>query len=193
MFFMQQRLLYPEINIELNLGARHEIISNIQSGETDIALMTYQPTSDDLFFIEFCQDEIFAVIHQEHFFNEKEYIEPSSFANVHLLINSFPLEGVAVYEHCLRPINITPKKITAIPFTEISLSMVAANIGVMCAPQWQLKPFKMSKELRFKRIGKNGIKRIHYLVVKRDVLHKKYINNFIATFEEEFIDRPKGK
>ncbi len=186
-FMQKMAIVYPEIDIDLQLGARHEIISKLQSDDIDIALMTYRPNSDDIYAIEVCTDEIFAVIHREHFFNEKDYIEPSEFAKVHLIINSFPLEGVAIYEHCLRAIDVTPMKISAIPFTEITLSMVAANLGLMCAPKWQLKHFKLDDNLVFKRIGANGIKRTHYLVVKRSVLSKSYINSFISTFEEEFM------
>lgn len=187
-FIQKMAIVYPEIDIELNLSARHEIISKIQTDEIDAALMTYQPASDDLFSIEFFQDEIFAVVHQEHFFNEKEYVDPNRFAQAHLFINSFPLEGVAVYEHCLRALHVTPQKITAMPFTEITLSIVAANLGVMCAPKWQLKPFQLPDTLRFKRIGLNGIKRKHYLVLKQQELNKEYMKRFISTFEEMFME-----
>ena len=192
-FIQKMGILYPEIDIELNLGTRHEILSKMQSDQVDITLMTHQPTGEEFYTMEFCQDEIFAVVHQEHFFNEQAYVEPSSFEQVNLIINSFPLEGVAIYEHCLRANQVTPRKITAIPFTEITLSLVMANLGVMCAPKWQLKPFKLQEELQFKRIGVNGIKRKHYLVVKQRALHKKHINNFMATFEEVFLDGFKDK
>ncbi len=115
--------------------------------------------------IKVFEDEIFAVIHAENQLNSLDYLEASHFSQLYLLINSFPLEGVAVYEHFLKPHKIAPKKISAIPFTEITLSMIAANMGVMCVPKWQLTPFKLSKELVFKRIGKTGLKRTHYLVV----------------------------
>ena len=150
-------------------------------------MSTLQPTSDKLHSIKVCQDELFAIIHKEHFLNEGLYIEPSRFAEVHLIINSFPLEGVAIYEHCLRALSITPKKITDIPFTEIALAMVAANLGIICAPKWQLKNFLLQEELVLKRIGPNGVLRTHYMVVNKDQLHKKYINDFISTFEEEYI------
>jgi len=58
----------------------------------------------------------------------------------------------------------------------------------MCAPKWQLKSFKLSEDLRFKRIGKYGLKRTHYLVVKEKQRNKKYIHDFISSFEEEFLD-----
>jgi len=104
------------------------------------------------------------------------------------LINSFPLEGVAVYNQFLKPNKIIPIKISAIPFTEITLSMINANMGIMCAPKWQLSPFKLSKELIFKRIGKNGLKRKHYLVVKKEQSNKTYIHDFISNFKEDFLE-----
>jgi len=66
--------------------------------------------------------------------------------------------------------------------------MVSANMGVMCAPKWQLSSFKLSTELVFKRIGKNGLKRGHYLVVKKEQKNKKYIHDFISSFEEDFLE-----
>lgn len=189
-FVQKMAIVYPEIELDLNIEVKHNIISKIKSNEIDIAISTFKPNSDDLYYMEVCQDEIFALAHKEHFFNERDYVEPSRFSDVHLIINSFPMEGVAIYEHCLRAINVTPKKISAIPFTEITLAMVAANIGVMCAPKWQLNCFKLQEDLRFKRIGPNGLKRTHYLVVKQESRYKEYINNFITTFEEEFMDKP---
>lgn len=81
-----------------------------------------------------------------------------------------------------------PKKVSAIPFTEITLSMIAANMGVMCAPIWQLSPFQLSNEVLFKRIGKNGLKRTHYLAVRKEQKNKKYIHDFISNFVEEFLE-----
>ncbi|MCB0629059.1 MAG: hypothetical protein KDD15_04990 [Lewinella sp.] len=88
----------------------------------------------------------------------------------------------------LRLHRINPKKISAIPYTELSLQMVAANMGIMCAPKWQLQSFKLSEELGFKRIGKNGLKREHYLVLKSKNRNKKYIHDFISNFEEDFLN-----
>lgn len=187
-FIQKMGLLYPEIDISLSIGSKHEIIPKIKADEVDIIISTSKPLSDDLSFIEICQDEVFAVVHKEHFFNKNDYVSPSRFVDAHLIINSFPLEGVAIYEHCLRAIDVIPKKITAVPFTELSLSMVAANLGVICFPKWQLKSFKLDENLRLKRIGPNGVRRTHYMVVKKNARHKKYINNFVATFEEAFIE-----
>lgn len=187
-FIQKMGILYPEIDITVTLGATHQTISQVLSEDIDIAITTSKPESDELLSIPVFKDEIFAIMHKENQLCNLEYLDASHFGNVHLLINSFPLEGVAVYEQFLKPNKIDPIKISAIPFTEITLSMINANMGIMCAPKWQLSPFKLSKELLFKRIGKNGLKRKHYLVVKKKHRKKKYIHDFISSFEEDFLE-----
>jgi len=44
----------------------------------------------------------------------------------------------------------------------------------------------LSNELVFKKIGKHGLKRTHYLVVRKPDKNKKYINDFLLNFEENF-------
>lgn len=187
-FIQKMAILYPEIGIDLNLGTTHQTISQILSDEIDIALVTSRPNTEVLSSIEVFHDEIFAVMHKENVLNKNPYLDASHFSEAHLIINSFPLEGVSVYEHFLRPNKINPSKISAIPFTEITLKMINANMGIMCAPKWQLQSFKLSEDLIFKRIGKHGLKRTHHLVVKQEQKNKKYINDFISSFEEEFLN-----
>ncbi|WP_298896441.1 LysR family transcriptional regulator [uncultured Psychroserpens sp.] len=187
-FVQKMGLLYPEIDIDISLGATHQTISQVLSNDIDIAIVTSKPESEELSSIPVFKDEIFVLMHKEHPLNNLEYLDAGHFGDVHLLINSFPLDGVAVYEYFLKPNNIHPIKISAIPFTEISLSMITANMGVMCAPKWQLSSFKLSKELVFKRIGKHGLKRTHYLVVKKENQNKKYIHDFISSFQEDFLE-----
>ena len=186
-FIQKMGILYPEIDIDVTLGATHQTISQVLSDDIDIAIVTSKPESGELSSIPVFEDEIFAIMHKENALSDLDYLDASHFGNVHLLINSFPLEGVAVYEHFLKPNKINPIKISAIPFTEITMSMIQANMGIMCAPKWQLDSFKLSKELNFKRIGKNGLQRTHYLIVKKDNRNKKYIHDFISSFEEDFL------
>ncbi|TRX48051.1 LysR family transcriptional regulator [Fulvivirga sp. M361] len=185
-FVQKMAVLYPEIKIDLSLGATHQTLSQVLADEMDVAIVTSKPVSEALYSVDIFEDEIMVVMHKEHYLNSHTYLDAGHFADVHLFINSFPMENVSVYEHFLRPNKITPQKISAIPFTEISLEMVNANMGVMCSPLWMLKPFKLSEDLVFKKIGKNGLKRTHYLVVKEERRHLEYYNNFISNFVEDF-------
>ena len=185
-FIQKMGLLYPEINVDLILEATHQPITKILSNEIDIALVTSKHYNDLLTSIEVFEDEIFTIIHKENELNKLEFVDISNFSDVHLIIHSFPLETVSVYEQYLKPNKIIPSKISAVPLTEVALEMINANFGVMCMPKWALKSFKISGDLIYKRIGKNGLKRSHYLVVRKSDKTKKYIQDFISNFRDEF-------
>lgn len=186
-FIQKMGILYPQIDVDLILEATHQPISKLLSNEIDIALVTSEPANDQLSSITLFEDETFAIMHKEHRYGKAEYLSANDFADIHLIIHSFPLETVSVYGQFLKPNKITPIKISAIPLTEVSLEMVNANMGIICMPKWALKSLRIPKDLIFKRIGKYGVKRTHYLVVRKEDINKKYISDFISNFEEEFL------
>ncbi|OEK08673.1 LysR family transcriptional regulator [Flavivirga aquatica] len=185
-FIQKIGLLYPEINVDIILEATHQPISKILSNDIDIAIVTSKPENKLLSSIEVFQDEIFAIIHKENPLNKFKYVDAGHFSNMHLIIHSFPLETVSVYEQFLKPNKITPLKISAVPLTEVTLEMVHANLGIMCLPKWALKSFKISDDIIFKPIGVNGLKRSHFLVYRTADASKKYIKDFVLNFEESF-------
>jgi len=185
-FIQKMGLLYPEIEVDLILEATHQPISKILSNEIDIAIVTSKPINETLSSIAVYKDEIFAIMHKENPLNRADFLDTNDFLDAHLIIHSFPLETVSVYEQFLKPNKITPLKISSIPLTEVALEMVDANMGILCMPKWALRSFKVSEDLIFKRISKNGLKRTHYLVFRKSDKVKKYVNDFIINFEENF-------
>lgn len=180
-------LLYPEIKIELVFNATHQPVSKVLSNEIDIAIVTTRPQTDVLRSIAIFEDEIFAVLHKENQLSGQAFLEATDFSRIHLIIHSFPLETVSVHEHFLKPNDIQPAKISAIPFTELAIEMVNSNMGVMCLPKWRLETFRLPENLVFKRISKEGLKRTHYLTYRAEDRNKKYINDFVQCIEEDFM------
>jgi len=62
--------------------------------------------------------------------------------------------------------------------------MINANMGITCIPKWTLKHVSYQKELVFKPISKNGLKRSLFLVMRNEDLSKKHFTDFICNFEE---------
>lgn len=187
LFIQKMKVLYPEIEVDLVLEATHRPVEKVISSEIDIAVVTSKLSGNkDLVSIEIFEDEIFAVIHEENVLNNTEYLVAEDFLDAHLIIHSFPLKTVSVYEQFLNPNGIMPVKISAVPLTEVTLEMVQANIGITCMPKWALNSFRLSDELSFKKIGNKGLKRKHYLVVRKSDVGKKYINDFLLNFKEHF-------
>lgn len=186
-FVQRMAALYPEIHIELIMDATHQPIAKILTNDIDVAIVSSPPETEQLIAREIFQDEVFAIMHKEHPLGNREFLSATDFSEVQLIIHSFPLETVTVYEHFLKPNNVMPEKVIAVPFTELSLELVNANMGITCMPRWALHSFKISEDLVFRRIGKNGLRRTHYLVIRAADRDKKYIDDFIRSFEEEIV------
>ncbi|MDH7446434.1 LysR family transcriptional regulator [Aquimarina sp. 2201CG14-23] len=184
-FIQKMGILYPEIEITLT-DATHQSFTKLLSKEIDAAIVTSPATSKELLSLKFYEDDVMALMNNEHSLASKNFLEASDFLNEHLIIQSFPLSTVSVYKHFLEPNNIDPIKISAGIHTEICLEMIAANMGIMCLPKWVLSPFKIPENVTFKQIGIQGLKRAHYLVVRKDDKDKKYMDDFINNFEEDF-------
>ena len=183
-FIQKMAILYPEIEVDLILGATHHPIEKLKSEEIEIAIVTSKPQDDTLESIAVYEDEIFCLVHQENPLSKLDYIEAKHFEKEQLLIHSYPLDTVSVYEQFLKPNGIHPSKISAIPLTEVALAMVNANMGLMCMPKWALNSFMISNEIQFKRLGEKGMKRNHFLVYRKSDSDKKFINDFVLNFGE---------
>jgi len=125
------------------------------------------------------------VVSRTHPWGDKKFVVAEDFVNEHLLIHSFPLETVTVHQFLLAPANISPKKITALPLTEASIEMVKANMGVMSMAKWALQPYLKNNDIKAVKIGKNGLKRKHYVAVMNNKTYPDYFNHFIGFLQTE--------
>ena len=185
-FIQKMGILYPDIEVDIVLDATHQPIPKLLSQDIDIAIVTQKPASDKLSSIELYEDEIRCLMNNENELTDKPFIDAGDFSNCHLIIHSFPIESVSVYEHFLKPNRVSPAKISAIPFTTVAIEMIKANMGMMCVPEWTLDSYKLPEQVLFKKIGPHGLKRTQYLIYRTEDISKKYISDFIANLQEDF-------
>lgn len=186
-FIQKMGVLYPEIEIILTLESQQHFVSQLLSGELDICLNTHNINNNEIVSYELFNDEMFAIVHQENPLAQQQFIVPNDFSKHNLIIHSFPLETATIYNHFLKPNDIEPKKVTAIPMTEVALELIEANMGIACYPKWQLKSFQLSNALQLLKIGERGFIRTHYLSTRANFKESKYIQDFIDSFLEENI------
>jgi LysR family transcriptional regulator, regulator for metE and metH len=185
-FLQKMSLLYPKLEIKIIIEATHQPLPKLLENELDVAL-TSDPIDDKrLKYMEIFKDEVFAVVSRNHDWASKKYVSAEDFETEKLLIHSYPLETVTVYEHFLKPQGIMPLQITAIPLTEAILEMVKAEMGIACMPLRALKPFVESRGFKLVKLGRKGLLRINYAAFRASDSSKKYLLNFIENLKEEF-------
>ena len=184
-FIQRMNVLYPEIDIVLKVESKQTPMSQLLSNDLDMCIVTHPSGSDKILTYELFEDELFALVNVEHDLAQKAYLDAFDFADQHLIIHSLPIETVSVYQHFLKPHHVDPKRITAIPMTEVALELIESNMGIACYSKWALKSFKLPESLKFIRLGHNGLKRKHYLAIRSEDQQKQYIREFIDNIKED--------
>lgn len=185
-FMRKMNLLYPKLDIKIVMEATHKPLPKLIQDELDVAISSDPIDDKRLRYFELFRDEIFAVVSPAHPWAKRKNVLAEDFEGEKLIIHSFPIETVAVYQYFLRHEDKMPQSITAIPLTEATLEIVKAGMGVTCMPHWALKPFVSSDDLRFIRIGKKGLIRTHFAAIRESDRSKKYLLDFIENLREEF-------
>lgn len=177
--------LYPNVELKIITEATHYPLQKLLDNLIDVGIVSDQIKDDRINYLELFQDEVMMAVSENHPWTNKKYVVAEDFANEHLIIHSLPMETVTIHQMILAPAKITPKKITALPLTEASIEMVKADMGVMSMAKWALQPYLKNSSIRAIKIGKNGLKRKHFIAIRAEKEYPDYFNHFIGFLQTE--------
>lgn len=181
----QFHLLYPNIELKIVMEATHYPLQKLQENILDIAIISDPIKDENIKYVELFQDEMMMVVSENHSWTNKKYVVADDFVNEHLLIHSLPIETVTIHQFLLAPAKVSPKKITPLPLTEASIEMVKADMGIMAMAKWALQPYLKNNSIKAIKIGKNGLKRKHYIAYMSNKTYPDYFQHFIEFLQTE--------
>ena len=184
-FLTRMKVLYPKLDVQIVVEATHRPLQNLLDNALDLGITSDPADDKSLKYIELFKDEVMAVMSVNDEIARKKYLSAEDFKTQTLIIYSYPLESVSVYQHFLKPLKVMPKEIVTIPLTEVALEMVKAGMGIMTMPKWAMKPFVSIPEIQLVKIGQKGLMRTHYAAIRHEDSDKKYIADFIENLKEE--------
>lgn len=178
-------LIFPNVDLKIVMEATHYPLEKLLQNEIDMAITSDPIKDDNILYTEIFQDEMVAVIPENHEWKNKKFVIAQDFSDQNLIIHSLPLQTVTIHQYVLSPAKISPKKIIVLPLTEASLEMVKAEMGVMVMAKWALKSYLENSDLRIVKVGKNGLIRKHYVAILRNRIQPNYFNHFIEFLQRE--------
>jgi LysR family transcriptional regulator for metE and metH len=181
----QFHLLYPNVELKIVTEATHYPLQKLLENTIDIAIISDQIKDNNIKYLELFQDEVVMVVSENHSWADKKFVTAEDFVNEHLLIHSLPLETVTIHQFVLAPAKVSPRKITPLPLTEASIEMVKADMGVMSMAKWALQPYLKNSSLKSVKIGKNGLKRKHFIAIRENENYPDYFQHFISFLQTE--------
>lgn len=181
----QFHLLYPNVELKIVLEATHYPLEKLLGGALDVAIVSDVVKDDHIEYAELFQDEMVALVNTSHEWVKKKHVIAEDFASENLIIHSLPMSTVTVHEIVLKPAGISPRKVTVLPMTEASVEMVKAEMGILVMAKWALKPYLNNDQLKTIKIGRNGLKRTHFIATLKNDDRPDYFNHFIEFLQRE--------
>jgi len=181
----QFHLLYPNVELKIVTEATHIPLQKLLENTIDIAIVSDTIKDHHIKYTELFQDEVVVVISENHPWADKKYVVAEDFVNEHLIIHSLPMETVTIHQYFLAPAKVSPKKITPLPLTEASLEMVKADMGIMSMAKWALQPHIKNNSIKAVKVGKNGLKRKHFIATRANETYTDYFQHFINFLQNE--------
>lgn len=181
----QFHLLYPNVELKIVTEATHIPLQKLLENTIDIAIVSDTIKDHHIKYTELFQDEVVVVISENHPWADKKYVVAEDFVNEHLIIHSLPMETVTIHQYFLAPAKVAPKKITPLPLTEASLEMVKADMGIMSMAKWALQPHIKNNSIKAVKVGKNGLKRKHFIATRANETYPDYFQHFINFLQNE--------
>ncbi|WP_433814328.1 LysR family transcriptional regulator [Flavobacterium johnsoniae] len=181
----QFHLLYPNVELKIVTEATHIPLQKLLENTIDIAIVSDTIKDNHIKYTELFQDEVVVVISENHPWAGKKYVVAEDFVNEHLIIHSLPMETVTIHQYFLAPAKVSPKKITPLPLTEASLEMVKADMGIMSMAKWALQPHIKNNPIKAVKVGKNGLKRKHFIATRANETYPDYFQHFINFLQNE--------
>lgn len=181
----QFHLLYPNVELKIVIEATHIPLQKLLDNTIDIAIISDPIKDGNIKYTELFQDEVMMVVSENHAWADKKYVVAEDFIDEHLIIHSLPMETVTIHQFLLAPAKVSPKKITPMPLTEASLEMVKADMGVMSMAKWAVQPHLKTSPIKAIKVGKNGLKRKHFIATRANENYPDYFNHFISFLQTE--------
>jgi LysR family transcriptional regulator for metE and metH len=104
------------------------------------------------------RDELVAVVGPRHPWFGKRRVEPTAFAEQHLLADAGTLHHTAALGRALIAAgNVTPRKVTLVLMSgTVAIDMVRANLGITLLPRWTVETLG-DRQLGMVRVGARGL------------------------------------
>jgi LysR family transcriptional regulator for metE and metH len=184
---------FPKVEFSISYECNRCPTEHLISGELDIAIICDEDPNPLIRMDKIFDDEILAVLPEDHPLAEKPYLQAQDFENQHLLIHSFPLDSVTVARKLLIPEKINLGKVTQVPITEAAIEMVRCGIGFTTLPEWILNHYLRHHPVVGVPITRSGIKISWYAAMLRDAERPAYFDVFVQKMHQYALPGTAGQ
>ncbi|MDB5008972.1 MAG: hypothetical protein JWP45_3365 [Mucilaginibacter sp.] len=152
---------WPDINIQILSDATRRPLEYLMNGDLDIGIIRTQMVNTKIRYEPIFEDRLVAVICKDHPLAKKDVIAITDFQDQELILPLYDpsYQDTPVIESLIQAQQVKPKTLHRIHYTDATIEMVNANLGITVMADWIVEPYLA---------GRNIVtKPLHHSIAKR--------------------------
>ncbi|WP_448701548.1 LysR family transcriptional regulator [Mucilaginibacter sp. AW1-3] len=139
----------PDINIHIVSEATKRPLEYLLRGELDVALVRTQMVNNKISYQPVFEDQLMAILPAGHPLAKKEHIEIADFQDTELILPAYDpsYQDTPLIESLIQIQHVRPKNLHRIHYTDATIEMVNAGLGISVMADWIIKPYLDSKDI----------------------------------------------
>ncbi|RKR81484.1 LysR family transcriptional regulator for metE and metH [Mucilaginibacter gracilis] len=175
----------PDTNIHILSEASKRPLEYLLRGDLDVAIVRTQMTNAKITYVPVILDRLMVVMCKDNELAKKSVFEIADFGNTELIMPSYDAsyQDTPLIEHMIQAHHIKLKNHHRIHYTDTTINMVEANLGIGIMPDWIVKPYLRNHNIVAIPVTPDIDRRTWYAATIKD---SPAIQNFVSCLKEYF-------
>lgn len=175
----------PDTNIHILSEASKRPLEYLLRGELDVAIVRTQMTNAKIKYTPVILDQVMVVMSKDNPLATKAVFEIADFENTELIMPSYDAsyQDTPLIEHMIQAQHIRLKNHHRIHYTDTTIDMAEAGLGIGIMPDWIVKPYLKNRDIAAVPVTPTIHRRMWYAATIKD---STAIQNFITCLAEYF-------
>ena len=155
---------WPDINIQILSDATRRPLEYLMNGDLDIGIIRTQMVNTKIHYEPIFEDQLTAVMSKHHPLAKKDIIEIVDFQDQELILPLYDpsYQDTPVIESLIQAQQVKPKNLHRIHYTDATIEMVNAGLGITVMADWIVKPYLKNRDIVAKPMHHSIARRAWY-------------------------------
>ena len=174
------RLKWPEVDVDIRLGASFAALPALQRGEVDLVVSSDPAELAEVAFEPLFDYEALLIAAPSHPLAEKAFITPRDLAAETLITYPVDRGRLDVFTLFLRPAGVEPAAVRQIELTAVILLLVASHRGIAVLPDWVINEAARQSNLAIRSLTETGLRRTLFAAMRQCEKTAPFMADFIT-------------
>ncbi len=160
----QYKQRWPDINIQILSDATRRPLEYLINGDLDVGIVRTQMVNNKIKYEPIFEDNLVAIISKEHPLAQKDVVEILDFQGQDLILPLYDpsYQDTPVIESLIQAQHVKPKTLYRIHYTDATIEMVNANLGISVMADWIAEPYLAGRNIIAKPLHHSVAQRTWY-------------------------------